>query len=647
MAQKNHLTEAGVFSVGCNYWASHAGTSMWRDWRPEVVDMDLRELAAGGLEILRIFPLWPDFQPLHLLRGGGGRPEEYRFGEEPLPDDEVGQDGVSQVMLERLESFLDMCGKRKLKVIVSLITGWMSGRLFVPPALEGRNVITDPEVIMWEVRLARRVVKTFKDHSAVLAWELGNECNCMGGADRAQAWLWTAAIADAVKSVDATRPFISGMHSVRCERGAAWRIADQSELTDMLTTHPYPRFTAFCDKDRIDTISSILHATAETRLYADVGGKPAFAEELGTLGDIYGDETTVAARIRSNLFSLWAHDCRSLLWWCAYDQGHLAQAPYDWTAIERELGLLKKHGQPKKALGEFGAFMKFLKGLPFDALPPRMLDAVCVMTESLEDSWAVAFSSFILGAQAGLDFEFQDGRKPLKDSSLYLLPSLCNAQSLSRQRWNELLERVRKGASLYLSFDDAIISSFEEITGLRVLHRERRASGSVELLFPGKAQPVRMASKYRLNLEATRAKIIAAEADGNPAFTVAGYGKGKVYFLSAPAETVLAPMKIDGFNTDDAAFHTIYEQLRKASDSQKVITKTATLLGVTEHPVNASSRIVVAINYSPRQIETTLRIKARWRVTRVFRGAAKQRGDETIACAVGANESAVFEIRKR
>ena len=28
------------FFVGCNYWASHAGTNMWRDWSAESVEAD-------------------------------------------------------------------------------------------------------------------------------------------------------------------------------------------------------------------------------------------------------------------------------------------------------------------------------------------------------------------------------------------------------------------------------------------------------------------------------------------------------------------------------------------------------------------------------------------------------------------------------
>ena len=89
------LTEPGKFVVGCNYWASHAGTAMWSDWRPEIVEADLRQLSEGGLQVLRVFPLWPDFQPLTYLYTGHGRIQELRMGETPLAHDEAGTAGVS------------------------------------------------------------------------------------------------------------------------------------------------------------------------------------------------------------------------------------------------------------------------------------------------------------------------------------------------------------------------------------------------------------------------------------------------------------------------------------------------------------------------------------------------------------------------
>ncbi|MBU3113319.1 hypothetical protein [Clostridium lacusfryxellense] len=148
--EKNKLIEdSGKFFTGCNYWASHAGTAMWSDWKPEVVDNDLKRLFEEGLEVLRIFPLWPDFQPIEMLYTSEGQEVEYRFGEELLPDTEAGQAGVSIVAINRFREFIEIAKKYKFKIIIGLITGWMSGRLFVPQALKGKNIITDKMAIMW------------------------------------------------------------------------------------------------------------------------------------------------------------------------------------------------------------------------------------------------------------------------------------------------------------------------------------------------------------------------------------------------------------------------------------------------------------------------------------------------------------------
>lgn len=40
------LTGKG-FVTGCNYWASHAGLRMWRDWDGAQVEKDLVALGSG------------------------------------------------------------------------------------------------------------------------------------------------------------------------------------------------------------------------------------------------------------------------------------------------------------------------------------------------------------------------------------------------------------------------------------------------------------------------------------------------------------------------------------------------------------------------------------------------------------------------
>ena len=37
------------FLIGCNYWASNAGTEMWRQWEPETVREDLKVLSENGV----------------------------------------------------------------------------------------------------------------------------------------------------------------------------------------------------------------------------------------------------------------------------------------------------------------------------------------------------------------------------------------------------------------------------------------------------------------------------------------------------------------------------------------------------------------------------------------------------------------------
>lgn len=418
------LTDSGKFVVGCNYWASHAGTNMWKNWQPDIVDADLKQISEAGMQVIRVFPLWPDFQPIHQFYSSQGSLKEVRFKNGPLPSTGPGKNGVSVEALAHFREFADLAQKHNLKLIVGLVTGWMSGQLFVPPALEGRNILSDPTSIMWQVKLVRTMVQEFKYHPAVLAWDLGNECNVMENVENSQtAYVWTASLTNAIRAEDQTRPVVSGMHGLSSSSTAKWRIQDQGELNDLLTTHPYPFFTPHTNQDKANTIRAIMHSAAETRFYSDVGGKPCMVEETGILGPMEANEQVQAKFLRSILFNNWANDCHGLLWWCAYDQNHLDFTPYEWSAVERDLGLFRRDRSPKPVVGELTNFRKFMDSLPFESLPSRKKEAVCILTDG-QDQWGVAYSSFILAKQAGFDIEFQHGSQSIKDAPLYILPSI-------------------------------------------------------------------------------------------------------------------------------------------------------------------------------------------------------------------------------
>lgn len=619
----------GKFYTGCNYWASHAGIFMWSDWRPEIVKADFEQMNEYGLKAVRLFPLWNDFQPITNHLSCAGAHVECRMGEEPLPDTPAGRAGISEEMMKRFKFVADQAAENNIKLLVGLLTGWMSGRLFAPPAIEHLNLHTDPVALMWEVRFVKYFVNEFKDHPAIAAWDLGNECNCMGKVEsRAEAWYWTSSIANAIRSVDNSRPVLSGMHSIGLANNKNWNICDQSELCDMLTTHPYPRFTPNCDLDPVNTIKNGLHATAESRYYGDVGNCPCMVEEVGTLAPMICNEKTKADYVRTALFSSWAHDCISFLWWCTYDQDHLSRTPYDWNAIERELGLFKNDRKPKEVAHVMKAFSEFLEKVPL--LPKRHTEAVCILSEG-QEHWDAAYGSFILAKQAGFDIEFQYVSQELKDSDFYMMPSVAGGSSMPRHRWLALLEKIRNGAALYLSLDNALLSGFEETFGLQSVSREKRTAPVEFSLGPIENTVFNCQSSFRLNLVSAGAEVLGAESDGNPLFTVYKYGKGKIYFLTVPVETYIAVTPGVLHKSDAQPYWKIYEHIASEFTTGRVLSKSHPMLGITEHELNKKERIAVLINYSPEKMDSPLGLASGWKISEVLYGKHPNGNSVSIA----------------
>ena len=171
--------DKGSFYVGVNYWASNAGIYMWQNWDEEVVRKDMKLLTDCGIKVFRIFPLWSDFQPIKTHYDYGSRIKDIRLGEKPLDDSPEGIAGVDPVMIERFGKLLNIGQEYGVTFVIGLVTGWMSGRLYMPPALEGRKPLTDHLAIKWQLKFVKYMVNKFKNHPSIVAWELGNECNCM------------------------------------------------------------------------------------------------------------------------------------------------------------------------------------------------------------------------------------------------------------------------------------------------------------------------------------------------------------------------------------------------------------------------------------------------------------------------------------
>lgn len=632
-----NLFESGKFFTGCNYWASHAGTEMWKNWDAEVVEADFARLAKSNNRIVRLFPLWRDFQPIRMHHGGSNVEMEMRIGDQPLPFTEEGKAGIDPVMVERFQFVCDCAKRHGLKLVVAIVTGWMSGRLFAPEALHSKDMLTDPQVIRWQVRFVRYMVRRFKNEEVIAAWSMGNECNCMGPTNVHKAYCWTALMSNTIRAEDSTRPVISGMHGLL--PNGAWTPSDQGELLDILCTHPYPVFTPHCHTDPVNEMKSILHSTAQSIMYAGLGGKPCYIEEAGTLGPMIASEEVAGDYVRACLISAWAHDLKGFLWWCANEQSHLETTPYDWCAVERELGMFHLDHTPKPVCNEMTAFMDYVQALPFEKLPPRVEDAVCVLTEG-QDTWGVAYGAFTLAKQAGLDISFAWCLNEIPEAKAYLLPSLSGDLAIRRRVMAELMRRVENGAVLYMSLNNALLSPFKDITGLEVIRRSQRAQ--MDSLVVDGVKIDNLGSPFRCEFAEAGAKVLLRDESGNPALSEFAYGKGKVYFCAFPVELNAATQPGRAANEP---FYKLYEML-SVRNSDKVAKSDLPQLCVTEHIAGDGARYLCLINYAPKEQTANITLDNGWQLadTYAYRGGATLKTQDGFTVTLPPNTGILTKI---
>lgn len=598
------------FMIGCNYWASGAGTEMWREWNENAVREDLGVLAANGVEFMRVFPNWRDFQPVIPVLGHGANVVEYRLEGDRRPEN---AEYLDEVMLARFGTFCDLCREHGIKLIVGLLTGWMSGRVFIPSALLGKNLYTDPTALLFEQRLIRGMVTRFREHEAIYAWDLGNECNCFGTVpDEEAATNWSITIANGIRAYDPTRPIVSGMHSlVAGKDNGKWTIAGQAEACDILTTHPYPYWVKFAGKDTIASFRTAMHATCENKLYSDIGNRPCLVEEIGTMGPMICDDNRAADFMRLNLLSNWAHGAVGVMWWCANEQTELTTDPYTRQMGEVELGMRYADGSPKPVLTETGRIAKALHALNLE-LPKAREDAVCILTHS-QQQWGAAYMTYCLAKQAGLNLSFAWCEDPLPEASVYLMPSVTGQQIMPRERYLELRRRVEQGATLYVSNDNGVLAEFESLTGLRVADScEVNEHSTVEL----DGVIIDFSRSRRYETVPMTAKVLARDEHGIPAISENRFGKGKVLYVNFPFETMLLGRN----HAFDGDLHRVYRRLFADALSHHEVQTENPFVGVTRHCREDGSILCVAVNYSSRAQAADFRIADGYTVAKTLYG---------------------------
>ena len=603
------------YMLGANYWGLDHGTEMWLHYDGKKIREEFKTLSEYGIKILRVFPNWRDFQPVDKSYSWAGFGGEYVHSRTREP---VTGDGVD---MDRIAEFHDLCKAAEeydIKLIVSIVTGWMSGMLYVPPVINGKNLISDHECLMWMRKYIHKFVKEMKNEKCIIMWDLGNESNCMGVAkNRAEAYHWTSTVADSIRAEDTTRPISSGMHAIESNPGsiqtstAAWYIEDQGELTDYLTTHSYPSPTVEGDKEPYTRLRMTYLPTAQSLYYAGVSGKPAYLQETGTFSSITGSRKMAAEYMRIQILSTLVNGVDGLFWWCTWDQTHLNYEPYRWSLMERQLGIFDSNKNPKPVAHIMKEMHSVIQNLP-SPFPRRKADGACILSFD-QNRQNMAIASLILGKQAGIDLDVShdlDGNIP--DFDFYIMPSVSRWAVIYKQVWDALLEKVKSGATLCITFNNGHLVDLPEVIGAESEGLMTNISHSVKI-----GDEVLHYDGNEILLNPTTAEVLLKNEEGNPVLLKNKFGKGYIYFVNFNIEGVVLG-QVDGFNKDP--YYLIYKEVAKEIIDAKIVSTDDPNIGITINPESDNSLVVSILNYNDKPIVPDIKIKDGYKVKEVLYG---------------------------
>jgi endo-1,4-beta-mannosidase len=355
------------FRVGVNYWPARTAMAWWSDFDQAEVAADFSRIAASGLDSVRLFLLWEQFQP--------------------APDE------LDRAMLDRLVTVADLAGHAGLAVVPTLFTGHMSGVNWVPAwALGGsdgddrfrvmsdgkvtraglRNWYTDPFVAGAQALFAAEAAAALAGHAALWVWDLGNEnSNCVVPPNRSFALNWLDRITSAIRTADETALITVGLHMEDLEQDRKLGPREVSEACDLLSMHGYP---IYADWAQGPTDEELLPFLAHITRWLGRGCNVLFSE-FGLPTYRHGDPNAESARQRSRsplmeertaaaytgraLAALNAAGCLGAMLWCYtdYDEGIWEKPPLDLAVHERSFGLWRADGSPKPSVAAVSAFV--------------------------------------------------------------------------------------------------------------------------------------------------------------------------------------------------------------------------------------------------------------------------------------------------
>ena len=344
------------FRLGVNYWPAGSAMRWWSRFDETIVSEDFARIAEAGMDSVRFFLTWEDFQPNPAV--------------------------VDAEKLQQLRTVADIAQSVGLRIMPTLFTGHMSGINLIPPwALGGSGgdtrfrivsggLVVPIGIASWyedeliyeaQALLAGQAAAALAGHGALWGWDLGNEnSNCVTPPHRESARAWLDLITNAIRTADPNTLITNGLHMEDLEQDRHMGPREVAETCDFLTMHGYPIYATWAhgptDEHLLPFLSHI------TRWLG--GGRDVLFSEFGLPTYLEGDasqteqppaesmlvsEEEAAAYTHRALTALNDAGCTGAMMWCYSDYVPEIwnEPPLDVATHERTFGLWRHDGTPK------------------------------------------------------------------------------------------------------------------------------------------------------------------------------------------------------------------------------------------------------------------------------------------------------------
>jgi len=354
---------------GVNYTPSHNWWYCWNSWDADPIRRDLDAIAALGADHLRIFVIWPYFQP---------NPK-----------------WVSQVHLDRLDQMITLMGERRLDALVAVFTGALSGvpflPFFPPPAGLGSQdgffynsleMITGhipaslaPMALqLWwgaQELLVRELARTLKPHQNMIGFDFGNEIDNCWRATPKDSDPWMARMFALMDEVLPGCVHVNGVADSWFEEQSNTPIGplpvafsrQALAAARFPVMHCYPQWNgALKYGGAMDPPSTrLLAATAALiRSYAGTQQKPIWAGEFNTCIQELPEKDQAAWLEKAVLAGI----DEGVSWFSYWDTHDLDPRFFFFPPVEYNLGLLTNDGRMKEQGRVFRQLADTYRGKP-------------------------------------------------------------------------------------------------------------------------------------------------------------------------------------------------------------------------------------------------------------------------------------------